>query len=255
MVAPTLRDWLKEGPFGLAMSSGFFAFFAHTGVLSVLEDEGLLPSRVSGSSAGALVTASWAAGVAATTLEQTLMALHREDFWDPRPGLGLLRGALFRARLEALLPAQRFEECRVPVAISVFDALSRRTRVMTAGNLPAAVHASCAVPLLFHPVRIGARVYVDGGVADRPGILGMPEREGERVLFHHIASRSPWRRRDGDATRVPSRDDMVSLVIEDLPRSGPFALGEGRKAFAVARRAARRALDEPVHGSLLRVFG
>jgi len=42
----TLRDWLRAGPFTLAMSSGFFGFYAHAGFLSVLEAEGLLPARV-----------------------------------------------------------------------------------------------------------------------------------------------------------------------------------------------------------------
>ena len=68
MSRPTLREALREGPFTLAMSSGFFGFFAHCGVLSVLEDEGLVPSRASGSSAGALVTGAWAAGLDAGTL-------------------------------------------------------------------------------------------------------------------------------------------------------------------------------------------
>jgi hypothetical protein len=50
----TLRDWLRGGPFTLGLSSEFFGFFAHAGVVSVLEPEGLLPARVVGSSAGAL---------------------------------------------------------------------------------------------------------------------------------------------------------------------------------------------------------
>ena len=42
----TLREWLEEAPYALGMSSGFFGFFAHCGVLTVLEEEGLLPERV-----------------------------------------------------------------------------------------------------------------------------------------------------------------------------------------------------------------
>ena len=45
----TLREWLAEGPFTLALSSGFFGFFAHAGVVSVLEAEGLRPARIAGS--------------------------------------------------------------------------------------------------------------------------------------------------------------------------------------------------------------
>ncbi len=242
MSAPTLREWLREAPFGLAMSSGFFGFFAHCGVLTVLEDEGLLPRRLSGSSAGALVTGAWAAGLDAPDLAHELMTLERAHFWDPRPGLGVLRGRLFRDRLERLLPRPRFEACRAKAAISVFDLLARRTRVLERGDLAPAIHASCAVPVMFHPVRHDGAWLVDGGVADRPGLLGMPR--GERVLFHHLASRSPWRTKEGLA--IPRREGMTTLVIDPLPRSGPFALHEGRRAFEVARRAARVALDRPV---------
>ena len=65
---PTLREWLAEGPYTLAMSSGFFGFFAHAVVVSVLEEEGLPPARVCGSSAGALVGGLWAAGLPAARL-------------------------------------------------------------------------------------------------------------------------------------------------------------------------------------------
>lgn len=242
----TLRDYLKEGPFALAMSSGFFGFFAHTGVLTVLEDEGLLPRRVSGSSAGALVTASWAAGLDAPSLAAELEGLRRSDFWDPGFGPGLLRGRLFRQRLARLLPELRIERCRVPCAVSVFDVARRRTHVLDAGDLPSAIHASCAVPLLFHPVWIGARAYLDGGILDRPGLEAMPASE-PRVLFHHLASKSPWRTK----LTMPKRPGMVTLTLGELPRSGPFKLDEGRRAFAEARRAMRRALDRPIEGDLV----
>jgi NTE family protein len=237
----TLREHLAEGPFSLAMSSGFFSFFAHTGFLTVLEDEGLVPSRVSGSSAGALVAAAWAAGVDAPVLATELTSLARRDFWDPAPGAGLLRGHLFRDRLERLLPRLDFAEARAPAAVSVFDVRSRETRVISRGHVGEAIRASCAVPVLFHPVWIDGRPYLDGGILDRPGLLGMPASE-ERVLFHHIASKSPWRTRQD----VPTRRGMTTVVLEGLPRSGPFRLEEGRRAYSRAREATQRALDRPI---------
>ena len=234
----TLRDWLRDGPFSLAMSSGFFGFFAHCGMMTVLEDEGLLPQRLSGSSAGALVAGAWASGLPAAELARELLRIERADFWDPRPGLGLLRGRLFRARLDALLPNTRFDACRVPLAVSVFDLRTRRTRVLTEGALSIALHASCAVPFMFHPVRYENTLLVDGGVLDRPGLAGMAG--AERVLFHHLASKSPWR----TALEMPKREGMTTLVIEGLPRSGPFAIEAGRRAFSAAREATQRALDQ-----------
>ncbi len=237
----TLREHLREAPFALAMSSGFFSFFAHTGFLTVLEDEGLLPSRASGSSAGALVMGTWAAGLDAPILARELDLLERRDFWDPGMGPGLLHGALFRERLERLLPKPGFESCRIPVAISAFEVRSRRTRVLTSGDLGLAIQASCAVPLLFHPVAIDGRSYLDGGILDRPGLAGMPASES-RVLFHHIGSKSAWRMK----LEVPRRPGMVTVVLEGLPRSGPFRLDAGRQAFRAARAAMKRALDHKI---------
>lgn len=242
----SLREYLCEGPFALAMSSGFFSFFAHTGFLTVLEDEGLLPLRVSGSSAGALVTGTWAAGLDAPDLARELEQLERRDFWDPGMGAGLLRGRLFRERLQRLLPSTRFDRCRVPVALSAFEVRSRRTRVLETGDLGAAIQASCAVPLLFHPVAIAGRSYLDGGILDRPGLAGMPEGE-PRVLFHHIASKSAWRTK----LDVPRRPGMVTVVLHGLPRSGPFRLDAGRQAFRAARAAMKRALDEKLDGGVV----
>lgn len=242
--APTLRAWLAEGPFALGMSSGFFGFFAHCGVLTVLEEEGLLPARVAGSSAGALVTGAWAAGVSGERLAEELLRLRREDFWDPAPGLGLLAGRLFRARLQALLPVDDLAKTRVPAAVSVYDVARRRVRVLTSGPIAPALHASCAVPFMFHPVLHAGGVLVDGGVMDRPGLAGLAD--AERVLFHHLASRSPWRRRGSEALAIPRRPGLTALVIDALPRVGPFRLHEGARAFDVARREARAALDRPL---------
>jgi NTE family protein len=242
----TLRETLREEPFALTMSAGFFAFYAHTGFMTTLEEEGLLPIRVSGASAGALVSASWAAGLNAPELARELERLQRADFWDPGFGPGLLKGQLFRDRMTSLLPAQTFDACRVPVAVSVFDVAKRTTSVIDSGDVPSAICASCCVPFLFHPVRIAGRTYLDGGILDRPGLLGMPKTES-RLFFHHIASKSAWRLKN----EVPRREGMFALVIEGLPRSGPFRLEEGRRAYHAARKATKRALDQKVEDGLV----
>lgn len=226
------------------MSSGFFGFFAHAGVVTALIESGLPPARVSGSSAGALVGGLIAGGVDIDTITQELAALSRPDFWDPWPGPGLLRGRAFRRVLERLLVHRRIEQARIPVAISTFDLLSRTTRVLTHGDLASAIHASCAVPVMFHPVWREGRLLSDGGIADRPGLAGVDA--GERVLYHHLASRSPWRRRNSPALRLPERDKLQALCFDELPRSGPFQLDRGRDAMRLARELTSRALHRPL---------
>ncbi len=237
-----LRDWLAEGPFALSLSAGFFGFFAHCGVLTALLEAGLVPVRASGASSGSLVAGFWGAGVDADAMLRELQQIERRDFWDPFPGPGLLRGRRLRRRLEAKLPVRTFEACRVPIAISTYDVLARRTRVIESGDLARAIHASCAVPFLFWPVGIDGRPHLDGGVRDRDGVAGIPV--GMRVFHHHLRSRSA--RRDREALERPLREGMVSLIIDDLPRCGPSRLDRGPTAYEAALGATRRALDAAV---------
>src|SRR5262245_64890096 len=101
----SLADRLRSGPFELILSSGFFGFFAHAGVVQALEELALTPALVGGSSAGALVAGLWGAGLGAATIRDRLFALRRGDFWDPDPLLGVTGG-----RGPGLLRGDRFEQ-------------------------------------------------------------------------------------------------------------------------------------------------
>jgi NTE family protein len=216
-------------------------------MLTSLTQSGHAPTLVTGSSAGALVGGAWAAGLDTMALQDRLFGLRRADFWDPSPGPGLLAGRKFDRLLRELLPVWHMPACRIPVRISAFDIVGRKTTVLHDADLADAIRASCAVPGLFHPVWIGRRAYWDGGVLDRPGLAGIPA--GQRVLFHHIGSKSPWRVR----LPIPRRAGMVTLVIDELPRSGPFKLDAGRRALELAREATLRALDAPIVDDVVRI--
>jgi NTE family protein len=116
--------------------------------------------------------------------------------------------------------------------------------VLDTGPLAPALHASWAVPFLFQPVWIGARPYADGGLADRHGLAALAP--GERVLYHHLTSRSPWRRRGSPALRVPERPHLEAVALEDLPRLGPFRLERAAEVMARAADGMRAALSRSV---------
>jgi NTE family protein len=217
----TLREWLAEEPFTLALSAGFFGFFAHAGVLSALDDAGLLPERVTGASAGALVGGLWAAGLDACEISGQLTALRREDFWDPGVGLGLLRGELFRERLDAVLPVREFAQCRVPAAISTYDVFERRTRVFTSGLLAPAIRASCTFPGLFQPAWYAGRPFLDGGILDRATGNG---QESTRVLG---CKNSSLRIAEGDGEIAPG-SMVVSVDLPDEAASSVTATADVR---------------------------
>ncbi len=246
----TLGQWLQAEPFTLAMSSGFFGFFAHAGMLAALDEAGLRPARVAGSSAGALVAGCWASGLGPADIREALFGLKRTDFWDPAPGAGLLRGARFEALLGETLKASTFDACRVPLAVSAYGLGGRGTVVFDSGELAPAVRASCGFPVLFQPIRIDGVRYIDGGVADRPGLAGVPL--GTRTLHHHLSSRSPWRRPSSPALAPPRRDGLVALVIDDIPRVSPFRLAAGPSAWRAGYEGTSRALDTEVDDGVVR---
>jgi NTE family protein len=236
-----LKEWLKDEPFTLTLSSGFFGFFAHTGFLAALEEEDLKPTLVTGSSAGALAGGSWAAGVSAEDIRKDLFSLTKEEFWDPGIGPGLLKGDLFKNRLEKLLPVKNMNETKIPFKASAFDFFGQRTKVLDTGDLSKVIRASCAVPFLFQPVWIEKKPYLDGGIRDRPALDGVPANN--RVLYHHLISNSWWRFHSKECTRFPIRENMHTIAIKNLPKMGPNKLANGEKAYQKAYTETKKLLN------------
>jgi len=247
----TLRDWLREGPFGLAMSSGYFSFYVHLGLISMLEEEHLIPAHISGSSAGALVGSCFAAGLSSAQIADVLIGLRKEQFWDPGFGPGLLRGEKFRQLLRNITPIERIERCKIPLAVSTYSFATGKTKVFRHGDFAEVVYASCALPALFQPGKIGKRWYWDGGIKDRHGLAG--SLPGERVLYHHISSLSPWRSNDSESMQLPHAPSIISLCIDGLPRCGLNRLAAGEAIYKLTRRTIRRALDAPIEHNTVRL--
>lgn len=233
---------LQQRPFTLCMSSGFFGFFAHGGMLEALDAKGLRPARVVGSSAGTLAAGAWASGVPVLELKRVLSALRREDFWDMAPGWGLLRGARFDALLRETFPVTQIEALETPFACSVYDVRRRATVVLERGDLVSAVRASCAFPALFQPVEIDGAHYLDGGILDRPAFDCLAP--DEHVLVHHLATRSPWRIGRGPRP-APVRPGALIMDLGQFTRLHPWALERGPAVWDEARERALRWLDAP----------
>ena len=247
MATRLLGDALAEKPFALAMSSAFFGFFAHAGLLVALDEAGLAPARLSGSSAGAMIAGLYASGTAPRVIAEEILGLRRADFWDPGLGAGLLRGELFRTRVALIAGAPTLQACPRPVAISAFDVRQRKTVVLTDGDLATAITASCSFPMLLHPVTRDGRLLSDGGILDRPGIAGLADQApGELRLYHPVAAGQRGGAPLGRFLRVPARAGTITMQVPGLPRVHPFALERGRDAFELARRHVARALTLPI---------
>ncbi len=152
---------------GIALGGGGAKGFAHLGVLKALEEKGIKPDIVAGTSAGSIVGAFLAAG---KRPEEILELVKKNRFIDyakmTLPGSGFFTLDNFEKLMKRLLPAREFKDLKLPFYVSVTNLYAGRVEYINNGPLIPAVKASCAIPVLFSPVKLGGQLYVDGGVLD-----------------------------------------------------------------------------------------
>lgn len=153
---------------GVALGSGSARGWAHLGVLRTLEQSGLRPDLVCGTSIGALVGGAHVLG-ARQQLEQWVLGLSRREvvsFMDFSLGGGLLKGEKLVNFLRAHTDDRAIETLDTPFA-AVATALHTGAEVwLRRGSVVDAVRASIALPGLFTPVWHDGRLLVDGGLVN-----------------------------------------------------------------------------------------
>lgn len=241
----TLIASLKNGPFTLSLSSGYFGFFAHCGFVKALEEENLIPELVTGSSAGAISGACVAAGIPSKDMASIFGSLNKSHYFDPAWGFGVLKGQLFEDSLAKYLP-QDFSQLRIPLHIATFNILARKTHIFSEGpHLPKVVRASCAMPLFFHPVKIGSSYYWDGGILDKAGISGVTD--SKNILCHYLKSDrvSDWFEFRKHAKN--NQHNFYKYSFDNLPPTGPGKFHNGPEAIDIVYKQTKKALYEDGH--------
>jgi len=150
---------------GLALGGGAARGFAHIGVLQVLEEQGIRPDLIVGTSAGSLVAAMWASGKSGVELGSLALSMEESTLADwAYPGRGLLRGDAVARYVREHTEGRQIETMKTPLGIVATDLLTGEGILFQRGDPGLAVRASSAVPAVFQPVRINGREYVDGGL-------------------------------------------------------------------------------------------
>ncbi len=150
----------------LALGGGAARGFAHIGVIEVLEENGIHPDIVTGTSAGSLVAALYASGRTGKELENIAVNMDESALTDwSFPGRGLIRGEALAHYVREQTGNKPLEQMKIPLGIVATDLDSGKPIVFRRGDVGTAVRASSAVPAVFQPVKIGAHEYVDGGLA------------------------------------------------------------------------------------------
>ena len=153
----------------LVLGGGAARGFAHIGVIKALEAQGIVPDMVVGTSAGSVVGALYAAGNNGFALQKMALAMDEaaiSDWSVPffARSSGVLKGDALQNYVNKAVGNQPIERLKMPFAAVATDLNSGAPIVFRRGNTGLAVRASSSVPGVFQPVRIGNRLYVDGGL-------------------------------------------------------------------------------------------
>lgn len=150
---------------GIALSGGGAKGFAHLGVLQALNERGLYPEVISGTSAGAFAGVFYADGYTPKDiLEFFQNKIFREFVEFTIPHGGFFKSEGFHSFLKKHLKAKTFEELKIPLRTVATDIEYGESKVFKTGQIIPAVIASCSVPIIFRPVEVNGHFYVDGGL-------------------------------------------------------------------------------------------
>jgi NTE family protein len=212
----------------LVLGSGGPRGFAHIGVLKALDEAGVRPDIVIGSSVGAMVGALYAAGLTANDLERLAYELNVMDFFEtPLLWGGLASGRAVQAYVNERVKDKPIESLQIPFVAAATRVSDGKLALFNRGDTGLAVRAASASPGQFEPVKIGGDSFVDGDEASPVPILAARQLGAEVVIAVD-----------------------VSAYLEDTPQGVPreWVVKDERRSRQVAAEA--READVLVHPNI-----
>jgi NTE family protein len=156
---------MKKKKVALVLGGGAALGFAHIGVIKVLEQNGINIDMVVGTSMGALVGATYCAGLNPKQMIEVASKFKTFDMVDFNFNKsGLFSGKGVMKTIAKILPDINIEELNKEFACVACDLLTEKEVVLASGNLREAVRASISIPGVFVPVEKDDMLLIDGGV-------------------------------------------------------------------------------------------
>jgi len=245
---------------GLALGGGAARGFAHIGVLQVLEEEGIKPTLVVGTSAGSVVASFYASGKSGQQLQWLADTMDESQFTDwanPFTGRGMLRGEALGKYINSQLNGMKIEDMKMPLGIVATDLRTGDGVLFRRGDVATAVRASSAVPSVFEPVQIGGKDYVDGGLVSPVPVRYARQMGADVILAIDISSR-PEDAKTTDTLKVLLQTfnimgksiSQLELAQADvvvrpaLPDVGSTEFSARKKSIEAGRAAMKQALPQ-----------
>jgi len=176
---------VKPARIAVVLGAGASKGFAHIGVLKVLEAQNIPVHMVVGTSAGSIVASLYASGKSAFEVQEIAMKMDKENVidydWRVWSG-GLIKGDKLESFINLNVKNTPLEKLALPCYVVATDIATGEEMVFGKGDTGMAVRASCSVPAVFQPAKIGPSVFVDGGVVS-PVAVDVARRFGADVVI------------------------------------------------------------------------
>lgn len=234
----------RDPTFAVAFGGGGARGLAHIHVIEALNELGVRPVAISGSSIGAIMGAGMAAGMSGREIHdyaRSVLSKRSEvaaRMWRARPGsfAEMMSGGMGPTQfnveriLRAFLPVQipdHFEQLAIPLQVAATDFFGHREVVFDSGELYMALAASAAIPAVFRPVRHDGRVLIDGGISN-PIPFDLLQGKADILIAVDVVgtpNRSTGRRPNSlDLMFGASQIMMQSIVALKLQQTRPEVL-------------------------------
>lgn len=175
----------KNKNVGLSLSGGGSRGLAHLGVIKAMQEAGIKPGIISGTSMGAILGAFVASGhPVEDIIEIALDNAGSKLFNVQRSMLGLIGLDSIRSILVHYLP-ENFTDLEIPLLVSTTNLTLGKNEIFSNGSLIDAILASMAIPVVFKPMKIGDDIYVDGGLTNNMPATAIREK-CEVLIGSHV---------------------------------------------------------------------
>ncbi|SHJ34938.1 patatin-like phospholipase family protein [Pseudozobellia thermophila] len=244
---------------GLVFSGGGIRGAAHIGVIKALEEYGIEPSHIAGTSAGAIVGALYAGGCPWEKILEffkTTQIFTITNYARSKPGF--VDTEKFYDHFRSYLPHDSFESLKIPLYVTATNLLDGTLKVFHQGELIKPVLASAAVPGLFAPVSIKNGYYVDGGTLNNfpvdlikgycDQIVGVYVNPFQKVQVgdlrhaHHVLERA-YHIMVANETLLKFEDCDILIRPERMAEFSMFSLKNMDTLFELGYTAAIKALQ------------
>ncbi len=156
---------MPQRTIGIALGGGVVRSFANIGVLNVFAREQIRIDYLVGTSAASIIGAIYATGISIEQTNKIALNTRWKDIlaisWR-HPWMGIFSGNSIETFLQKHCRCHYFEELQIPFGVVAADLMTGHERLFTSGPIAPPVRASCSIPGVFTPVKIGKRLYIDG---------------------------------------------------------------------------------------------